>query len=304
MPSPRLARLALASYPRPHRRRYGDEMAVLVEEAGATRAVVADLFRGAFRAHLRPAAVRGSEPGERLRLGASAVLFCWVLFAAAIFGFAKATEEGSFQIAASAHPLIGGAHLALQILAVIASLAFLVGLVPLVAVALPQVRENPELRRPAFVAVGCVALGVAATVGFLLVHRNPTAAAGPRAALPAAWTAIVLACGLGCAWAGRRGFFAATIPADVLRLVRAAAATIAVAMVGIAVAAAVYVGAILIMEPGLADECVGHNLPFSVAVTLGACLIVMVLSASAGGVSAVRSGWGSALGRVGDGPAD
>jgi hypothetical protein len=289
MPSPRLARLALASYPRAYRRRYGDEMTVLVEESGASMAAVRDLFRGAFRAHLRPEpAVGAAEPGERLRLGASAVLLCWVLFAAAIFGFAKATEEGSFKIAASAHPLIGGAHLALEILAVVASLAFLVGLVPLVAAALPQVRENPDLRRPALVAVGCVALGVAATVGFLLVHRNPTAAAGPRAALPVAWAVIVFACAVGCAWAGRRGLFATALGDDVMRLARGSATTIAIAMVGIAVAAVVYFTALLIEEPGLADECVGHNLPVSVAVSLAACLVVMVPVAATAAFSAAR----------------
>src|SRR5690348_12883677 len=105
MASARLARLALALYPLAYRRRYGDEMAALVEDQGASPRAVADLVRRAVRAHVRPEPAVSAAVGreDRMRLGISAVLLCWFFCGGAIFAFAKTTEEPAFQAAASAH---------------------------------------------------------------------------------------------------------------------------------------------------------------------------------------------------------
>jgi hypothetical protein len=98
-----LARRVLALHPLAFRRRYGQEMRALLEQTPARAATVLDLLRGALVAHLRPpAAVAGFvAPADRVRASASAVLACWVAFAAAGFGFYKTTEDGSFSASPS-----------------------------------------------------------------------------------------------------------------------------------------------------------------------------------------------------------
>jgi hypothetical protein len=289
--SARLTRLALALYPLAYRRRYGEELAALVEDSGASPATAVDLARGAIRAHLRPersvaAAVDGSD---RLRIGASTVLLCWVLSAAAIFGIAKTIEEGTFRGAATAHPLLGGAHLALQALAVIASATFMLGAAPLVVVALSQVRERPAVRRATFVAAGCVVVLLAATAAVVLVaHRSSAVSSGVRTAVLACWIGVGLACALGCALAARRGLFAASVPDPVLRLASTTAAVVAAAMVGIVLATGVYLVAMLVDAPGLAAEGNGPGGLLSVGASIGVFLAVMALAAVAASVSVVR----------------
>jgi hypothetical protein len=254
--SARLARLALALYPLGYRRRYGEEMAVLVEEGGASPRVVVDLARGAFRAHLRP------EPGvsetvegaDRMRLGVSAVLLCWVLVAGAILAFAKTTEGPAFRAAASAHALLGTAHTALGVCAAVASMAFLLGAAPLVAVALAQARKRPAVRRAALTACTCVAVMVAATGALVMAaHHDPAPGEAIDTALLAGWTAVGAACALGCALAARRGLFAATVPVPVLRFAVGCAGVVAAAMVGIALSTLAYLIGLVVSATDLAS---------------------------------------------------
>jgi len=215
-----LVRLTLAAYPLAYRRRYGEEMAALVEDQGASPRIVADLARGALLAHVRPepAVSRVVGRDERARLGVSAVLLCWVLFAAAIFAFAKTTEDGAFRAAASAHPVLGGAHLAVQLFFVLASAAFLLGAAPLVVLALAQARRQPSVRRAALAAVGCVAALIAATAVVVAVaNQQPAPSEGVRTVVLAGWVCVGMVCALGCARAARRGLFAAAMPAGALR---------------------------------------------------------------------------------------
>ncbi len=61
--SARLARLALALYPLAYRRRYGEEMATLLEDSAPSAATIVDLLRGA---RARPPATRaGGRRGGR-----------------------------------------------------------------------------------------------------------------------------------------------------------------------------------------------------------------------------------------------
>lgn len=286
--SARLARLTLALYPLAWRRRYGEEMAALVEDSGASPRGVANLARGALRAHLRPEPAVAGEvgPDDRLRLVASTALLCWVLLAAALSGFAKTTEEPDFGAAASDHSLLGGAHLALQILAVLATAAFLLGAIPLVAVALGEARRSPAVRRAAVLAAGCVLLTVAATAAVVMVaNQHPAAAPDVRAAIVVGWGVV----GIGCALAARQGLFAATIPAGLLRLAGACAAVVALAMVGIAIATVAYLVALLVDAPSLAAQGNGPRGLVSVGVSIGIFVAVMGLAAAAGSLGAVRA---------------
>jgi len=294
----RLARLALALYPLAYRRRYGEEMAALVEDQGASPGAVVDLARGALRAHVRPEPAVGEDlgRGERVRLGVSAVLLCWVLFAAAIFAFAKTTEEPAFRAAASAHSVLGGAHSALQVLFVLASIAFLLGAVPLVAIALAQARRRPGVRRAALVAVGCVTVLVVATGAVVLVaNQNPAPSEGARTALLAGWILIGMACAIGCALAARRGLFAATMPAGALRLAAGCAATVALAMIGIAAATLVYLVGLVTSATALASTPNGPLGNPDVRVSLLLVLAVMVATAAPAALGAKRA-WRGAVG--------
>src|SRR6202020_699325 len=133
----RLARFALSLYPLAYRRRYGEEMPARLEDEPPRARTVLDLLKGALVAHLRArnAPAGAVDPADRVRASASGVLMCWVLFAAAGFGFYKTTEDQPFSDAGHVHPLLRDAHLAVQAVAVIASAAVVLGALPLIAVA-------------------------------------------------------------------------------------------------------------------------------------------------------------------------
>ncbi len=290
--SARLARLALALYPLAYRRRYGEEMAALVEDSGASPRAVADLLRGAARAHLRPEPAVAGEVcrADRLRLGASAVLLCWVLFTAAIFGLAKTTEEAPFHAAVEAHAVLGGAHLAMQVLSIGAWAALLLGALPLLAVALGSLRTRPAVRRAALLAAGWLLVFVAATGGVvLLAHGHPRVGSGVVDAALVAWAAVGLCCAAGCALAARRGLFASPVPAALLRLAMGCAAVVAGAMVGIAIATAVYLVALLESAPDLAAAANGPGGLLSVGASLGLVLVAMVPTAAAASIDVRRA---------------
>ena len=73
-------------------------MEALVEDQGSSPRAVVDLLRGAARAHLRPEPGLARELGseDRLKLGVSAILLAWVLFALAVSnGRITAAESGA-----------------------------------------------------------------------------------------------------------------------------------------------------------------------------------------------------------------
>jgi hypothetical protein len=289
----RLARLALAFYPLAYRRRYGEEMEALIEDGGASPRAVADLARGALRAHLRPepTVAESVGPGDRIRLGISAVLLSWILVAAAIFAFAKTTEGPAFRAAASAHPLLGAAHTALGALATLASVAFLLGAAPLVAIALAQAGRRPGVRRAALAASGCVAALIVATAAVVLVaNQDPAPSDGVITAILVGWVCVGIACALGCALAARRGLFAAAIPTGVLRFAAACATVVAAAMAGIALATLLYLVTLIAAATDLAST---PNGPFGNPDTRLSLLIVVVamVAAALPAALAVRRAW-------------
>jgi hypothetical protein len=291
--SARLARLALALYPLAYRRRYGEEMAALVADSGASPRVFADLFRGALRAHLRPAPGVDAElgPDDRLRLGLSSILLSWVVFAAAGVGLYKTTEDHGFSAAGHDHRLLGAAHLAIQLLAIGATVAVLLGAAPLVVAALRQARDRRAVERAAVLAASCLVVFAIATAGLVVVARlHPLPSDAIDVAALAVWTAIGLVCGLGCAMAARLGVFAVVVPRDVLRASAACAGLLVLGMVGITLATAVYLVALVHDAPGLAGQGNGPLELISVVASLGVQLAVMAVVAVPAGLSAVRVG--------------
>jgi hypothetical protein len=96
---------------------------------------------------------------DRLRLSAKGILVCWVLFAAAGLGFYKTLEGASFTALGDVHPAVSGLYLAIQVVAVLASVSVFVGATPLVLVGLRQ-RESDRRGALRF----AVALGLLVTV--------------------------------------------------------------------------------------------------------------------------------------------
>ena len=288
----RSGRLALALYPLAYRRRYGDEMAALVEDSGSSSAAVLDLLRGAARAHLHPEPAVAAEvaPDERRRLGLAAVLLCWVLFSFAGLGLYKTTEGRDFEGNVSGGGLIHAAHVGIQMLALVGSLAIVLGAAPLVLAALRQTRERPAARRAALLAGGCVAAFLGATVALVLVAQAKLGlGAGLEALILAAWTLLAVGCGVGCAIAARRGLLAIDVPARVLRLATGCAAVVALAMVAIVALTGVYLVALIAGFPDLAGE---PNGPLGVpgaraSVTLQ--LVAMVAISIPAGLAARRA---------------
>jgi hypothetical protein len=288
----RLARLALALYPLAYRRRYGEEMEALLEDSGASPRAVADLARGALRAHLRPEpGLKGQlGPDDRLRLGLSSILLCWVVFSVAGLALYKTTEDHGFTAAADAHGLLGLAHFAIQALALVSSTAVLLGAAPLVVVALRQARDRRAVERATVLALGCVAVFGLATAALLAVaNLEPARGDALAAASLAVWTGLALACGLGCALAGRLGLFAITVPKDVLRISAACANVVVLGMIGISLATATYFVALLHDAPGLAGAANGPLELVSVAVSLAIQLAVMVAVAVPATLGASRA---------------
>ncbi len=278
-----LARLALRLYPLAYRRRYGAEIEALLEDSGSSPRVVADLLRGALSAHLRPASVVAGEVSadERVRLGVGSVLLCWVLFAATGFGFYKTTEGAGFAFAGESNGLIAGAHLAIQILAVVATAAVVIGAAPLVFAALRQAGKRPRARRAALFAVGCVAAFAAATAGLVAVaNAKPAVSAGVAAATFGTWGALGLACGVGCVLAARRGLAVVEVSPRLLRGAMLAAVVVTLTMVALTAATAVFLVALLAAAPGLAGQGNGPLGLTSVAVSVGLQLGAFALIAA------------------------
>lgn len=289
--SARLARLALALYPLAYRRRYGNEMQALIEDSGASPGSVVDLLRGAARAHLRPDPRVETElgPDDRVRLGLGSILLCWVVFAVAGLGLYKTTEGHSFAAAGDAHGVVGTAHLAIQILAAIATAAVVVGAAPLVLAALRQRRDRGAVERATVIAVGCVVVFGIAGAGLVVVaNLRPAPSEALSAISFAIWTVLALGCGIGCALAARAGLFAITIPRDMLRVTSACAIVVVLGMAGIALGTAVYLAALAHDAPGLAGQGNGPLELLSVGASLAIQLAVMVVVLVPAGIGAAR----------------
>jgi hypothetical protein len=291
MVSARLARLALTLYPPAYRCRYGGEMEALLEDQGPSAAAVVDLLRGAARAHLRPEPGLAAElgPDDRLKLGFGSVLLAWVVFSIAGLALYKTTEGSSFSSAGDAHGLLGAAHLAIQVLALVATAAVVLGAVPLVVAALRQARDRRTARRAAFLAARFVAVFGLATAALVAVaHAGSAPSDVVDAVILALWTGLALACGIGCAVAGRIGLLAIAVPREVLRFSAGCAVVVILGMVGIATATAFYLAALAHDAPGLAGHGNGPLGILSVGASLGIQLAVMVAVGVSAGAAARR----------------
>lgn len=286
------ARQALRLYPLAYRRRYGEEMRALLEDQPAGARTVLDLVKGAARAHLRPgdAPTGVIAPAERVRASASAVLLCWVFFAAAGFGFYKTTEDLPFSAAGHAHPLLRDAHVVVQAVALIATAAVLLGALPLILAALARARRDPRLRRTVALAfLSLIVFGVLTAVVIAVAHTQGPTGSTAGGGMAIAWGIAGLVCATTCVVACRAALFATPVASAWLRQALVAATIVTVAMLAIAVAIAVYAIGLSADASSLAAEPNGPFQALSVTASLIIQLVVMLGAGALALLATVRA---------------
>jgi hypothetical protein len=289
----RLAAAALSLYPVAFRRRYGEEMRALLDESPPRLRTVFDLLRGALAAHLRPTAAAENvvDPADRLRASTSGQLACWVLFAAAGFAFYNTTEDDPFMAAGRVHPLLAVTHDVVQVMAILASTAVLIGALPLVTAALTQATRVPGMRRLVWRAPFAVLLFAGLTALVALRAHSQAAHSGTAGGLVfIAWGLAGLVCGAVCVLSARAALFA--LPLSRARLITAFACgtLLTVAMAAIALATALYAIALTVDSSPLAASPNGPFQLLSTRVSLIVQLLVMVLAAGLAATT-TRRGW-------------
>jgi MFS family permease len=291
-----MSHLALALYPLAFRRRYGEEIRSLIDESPPRAMAAFDLLRGALAAHVRhsPGLAGAVDATDVIRSSASGTLACWVLFAVAGFGFYKTTEDHAFSAAQHSHLLLGGAHLTVQVVAVIASIAVVGGALPLVLAALWAAWGDRRLRRivaAPFVAVGIFALLTAVLVGIAHRTHHVPGALGPGAFI--GWELAAGACAVVCVAVSRRVLF--EIAAQRGRLLAALAlGTLATAaMVLMTAAAGAYALTLPHDDMGLASQ---PNGPLGILDVHESLLLqaLVMCAAAAHAVVTTRRGWHAA----------
>jgi hypothetical protein len=183
-PRPTMFRLACALldlYPEAHRARYADELRAVLEQGPVTLGTLFDLARGALDAHVHPGTLVAS-PAIRMRGTVSAALSLWIALVVVGAAFAKTTEDAPVRNAEAAHPLLGGAHIAIVVLAVVAATVVAVAGAPLALTVVRQAwgERSRSLRRAIaapLVALACIAVATlalkAALPGKVTSHGTP-----------------------------------------------------------------------------------------------------------------------------------
>ena len=174
----RLCHYALAMYPEGWRVRYGDELAILLEDDGCSVRTLLDLVIGALDAHISRAGPPVS-PVSRMRGGLTGTVCAWIALALFGAGFAKATEDAPFRALGTAHAALADARLVVVALALAGCAVIALAGAPL---AIAVLRQAWRERTPAVVvalrwalvsAVALVAV-TAALVVFAHAQRGPS----------------------------------------------------------------------------------------------------------------------------------
>ncbi len=161
-----MATLLMSLYPRVWQDRYGGEFLDLLAATALTVVVVLDVVRGALDAHLNLSDLISERSGlpTRIRSTATTSLAAWVMFCFAAIVIWPTTNDPRFDVAASAHPLIG----ALRSLATAGLAASLIAVataaVPLAVFTAWQACRRRD--RVALALFAAPAVGVAIFVGY------------------------------------------------------------------------------------------------------------------------------------------
>ena len=280
----RAACALLALYPQAYRARYGDELRAVLGQGQLTTGTLLDLLRGALDAHLHPGRLLPS-PAGRLRGTVSASLTLWIALVVVGAGFAKATEDGPFQAAQAAHPLLGGARIAVAVLAIAAAGIVLVAGTPLALSVLRQGwREQSRSLRWAIVAPVAGVVFLVVLVAALKAalpqtgHGNGTSLGHAAGVL--LFLAVVLVAGV-FAVGGHTGIHKARLRAGQLALAGAGAWLLARVMAATALATALYTILLAVYAPdleGLPNSPLQISTSICLAVQVGAMVLISALA--------------------------
>jgi magnesium-transporting ATPase (P-type) len=284
-----MSRLLLKLYPEAWRRRYETEMSVLLEDDPPGPVSQFDLIRGALRAHLHT--LPGRSPLERARGSVSGVLGAFICFCFVGSAFAKTTEDQPFQVAGREHALLGAAHYAVLIAALLGAALLACAALPLAWRAAAEARRtrNRELVRliaipPVAIVLWIGSLGVLGVWVSTHQHRADTVA----------WLLLAL-CAVVTVLAA---FWCWRAPRAILRRVDAgrgalaislrALSGVAVCMWAVSAGTAIYLATILTEAPSLAASADG---PGGISVTdvdIAMQLVAMLVLSAMAALSARR----------------
>lgn len=274
----RLGCALLQLYPQAYRARYGEELRAVLEQYPVTPATLFDLLLSALDAHLRPEGLLPS-PSSRMRGTVSAALILWVALIVVGSGFAKTTEDFPFRAAEAAHPLLGGARIAVAVLALAGAAVVLVAGAPLAVSILRQAwyDRSQSLRLAVVAPLVALACLLVATGVLILIARNGHgggALLGHVALI--LWLALAVVVASVCALGARAAIQAAWLHPTVLGLAAAGAWLLARVMVALTLATALYATLLAIYARTLQDT---PNGPFRVptSVSLGVEVVAMIV---------------------------
>jgi hypothetical protein len=292
-----MTRLLIALYPEAWRRRYAEELEALLEDSRPGPRELADLLRGALRAHLRP--LRGLAPLERARNSVSGVLGCFILCLFFAGAFAKTTENVPSENRAHTLGLLSAAHAAVMLTLLAAGAALAVAAAPL---ALRALREARLTRRADLILLICVpplAIGaLLAVLGLSALWFHSHGGRGDVVTLLllviCGVTAVVAA--FAC-WAASRALLRRIeLGREQIVPATAAVAAVALAMLASAVAMALYLAVMVLDAPAIATTAdgpggigmIGPDVGVQLVAILGLSTIALVSARR--GLSSLRAG--------------
>jgi len=287
----RLGTALLALYPEPWRKRYGEEIAALLEDDPPGARGLASLLGGAADAHLRPQRCwrDGLPAATAIRLSVGALFACWILVSVAGSSFGKLTEH--MDRTEHAQPLLIAARDMITIGAFLGAAAVAIGGLPLVWQALTAAVRRRDRRLAALLATPALAGGLLLALAAVLLLAAPSR----HGHFPAAFVLGVLlplglgvlACALVGALAPKAVMRRAQPPLGLLRLAAWAGQALAVAILLVTAGLALYVPAL--WSAGGAGAALSGPFGASTRVTLLLALAGALLATGPALIAATRA---------------
>lgn len=158
-------------YPPTWRARYGDEFAALLEQYPFSFMTIINVLLGALDAHIAPQDTNGRilQMINRPRRTAVAVFCAYIAFVVSGLGFNKLAEDSIKSGLGSTYPAVGISYTLVEVGAVVALLAVLVGGLPIAFVALRQALAARRRDILLLFAVPPIALAIWIGYTFLLI---------------------------------------------------------------------------------------------------------------------------------------
>jgi hypothetical protein len=300
-----LARL-LSWYPEPWRRRYGDELAVLMEDQLGGRTPSAR-FRVSValaglreRGHESGIVGRGSAPIERVRAGTLLVLCAWTGFAVAGASFSKLSEHFAAALPKSLRGLPQTAFEQVEIVAVVAAVLLVIGGLTALPAFARFVRaggwgvlRRPLLRAAALSAVAAVSVlplsGWAHSLS--VAQRNGSDAAY---SLAIGFWALLVVAALG-QWTHAAVVAARRLDLSrrVLAVESALAVAVAASMIAMTVCTAIWWGAVALHAPWFlhGTRAGSGGSPFNLQLVVTMALMALAVALGEYGVVRIGRSW-------------